>query len=81
MKKTFKREVGWILLALLVVLGVLAIFQSAEAMELIRITIGPIIGYNGVAHGMDAVSKQTTWGGHPEEMQPRHDPEGPEGDH
>ena len=74
-RRTLKREVA---IAIMLVVLVMAVWTVAGAdAELVRargaLVIGlavPAFAYLAAAYGMDWISKQTNWGGRPDELAP-----------
>lgn len=57
--KTYKRETGAALLGSLFITGAYAILADSDmALEVLKITVFPFIGFAAAAWGMDAYAKQ-----------------------
>lgn len=71
---TGKRETAWVMLALLIVTGVYAMTGSDPDMvtarvRMIEVLAWPIITFAAFAYGAEWVTKQTNWGGAPDEFE------------
>lgn len=76
--KTFKREVAYVLIGLLIALSVFAMMAdnpdlvSARA-DVVEMLAYPILFFAATAFGMDWMTKQTKWGGPPMSRRRRYD--------
>lgn len=78
--KTFKREVSYVLIGLLIALSLFAMLAedpdlvSARA-DVVEMLAYPILLFAATAFGMDWVTKQTAWGGPPMQTRRRYNRE------